>query len=228
MGEAVESLAVIRAGGKELPAAGIPGLGGIRIECAQHGEGSDDGILSIAGPVLIIYHGAAGSNRPVPPPGADGIVLFIPVEQVCADRMAPADVGAAVRGAQRIVLIEHVEDAIFIDQPVGIVEPAPLAGKVVGRTQRLPIQLRIKRVLGGGRLAAYDAVQAFSGDAFRGGSQQYQLFSPVLPDIQEKVLSSLVGEGQAGAQDQLPSRPDLQFIAFPSGNDWDVQIIMFA
>jgi hypothetical protein len=37
--------------------------------------------------------------------------------------VAPADIDAAVGSPQGIVLVEHVEDAVLVHQPVGIVEP---------------------------------------------------------------------------------------------------------
>ena len=37
--------------------------------------------------------------------------------------------------SQGIVLVEHVEDAVLVHQPVGIVEPAPPAGEMIGWAQ---------------------------------------------------------------------------------------------
>lgn len=192
MEETVKGGPVVHAGGEELSAAGVAGLGAVCVLGAQHGEGGDDGILAVTGPVLIVHHGAAGSDAPVPAPGVDGIVLLLPAEQVCADCVAPADIDAVMGSPLGIVLVEHVEDAVLIHQPVGIVEPAAPAGEMIGGAQGFPVEIWVKRVLSCGSLAAYDPVKASFGDVLGVGEQDCQLLSLMLADIQEEVCPWLL------------------------------------
>ena len=87
-------------------------------------------------PVLPVHNGAAGEDVTLFP-HEHGHVPLLPADEIAADRVSPVHVVPVV--PRRIVLVKQMVHPVQINQPVGVVDPPVLGGKMSLGPQRLPI-----------------------------------------------------------------------------------------